>query len=117
MIFLRFISNIEATLFVTDYWIDQIEHGIGFTWIGYSILETTSGAPENERNFYAKATWVNDKGEIFLQDIRSHLELDIRQYLKEKYENSLPAESDLRCAPRDLCIARYYKRKSSTVSN
>lgn len=65
-----------------------------------------------DETFCAKATWVNEKGEIFLQDLRSQPELDgIRQHLNDKYEttddNTLPAESDFRCDPGDLCIAKW----------
>ena len=63
--------------------------------------------PKIDETFWAKATWVNEKGEIFLEDLRSLSELDgIRQYLNDKYKETLPVESDLRCAPGDLCIAK-----------
>lgn len=64
-----------------------------------------------EETFWGKATWVNEKGEIFFQDLRSKLELDsIRQYLNDKYNDS-PSESDLCCSFGDMCIARYLKEK------
>ena len=63
--------------------------------------------PKMDETFFAKATWVNEKGEVFLQDIRSQSELDsIRQHLDDKYKDTLPAESDLRYVPGDLCIAK-----------
>ena len=44
-----------------------------------------STLPKLEETLWAKATWVNQKGEIFFQDLGSKLELEtIRQYLKEK---------------------------------
>jgi len=65
--------------------------------------------PKIDETFWAKATWVNEKGEIFLQDLHSlSAELnDISRYLNDKYEYTFPEESDLRCAPGDLCIAKY----------
>jgi len=69
-----------------------------------------STLPKLEETFWAKATWVNQKGEIFFQDLSSKLELDtIHQYLNEKYRDSVPSESDLCCSPGDLCIAKYIK--------
>jgi len=53
-------------------------------------------------------TWFNEKGEIFLQDVRYKPELDyIREYLYEMYENTRSTESDLIFSPGDLCIVKY----------
>ena len=63
--------------------------------------------PKMDETLFAKGTWVNEKGEVFLQDLRSQSELDsIRQHLNDKYKDTLPAESDLRCVPGDLCVAK-----------
>lgn len=51
---------------------------------------------------------MNQKGEIFLQESRSKMELEsIRQYLNEKYKDSRPTETDLWCSPGQLCIVKY----------
>ena len=64
--------------------------------------------PKIGETFTARATWFNEKGEIFLQDVRYKPELDyIREYLCEKYENTRSTESDLIFSPGALCIVKY----------
>jgi len=64
--------------------------------------------PKVGESFTASVTWFNEKGEIFLRDSRSKVEVDyIRQTLNEKYRNTLPTKADLSCSPGDLCIAKY----------
>lgn len=58
--------------------------------------------------FFATATHFSQKGEIVLQDSRFQSELDhIQIHLNEKYNRTNPKETDLLCAPGDLCIAKY----------
>jgi len=58
--------------------------------------------------FFATATHFSQKGEIFLQDSRFQSELDrIQIHLNEKYNGTNSKETDLFCAPGDLCIAKY----------
>ena len=58
--------------------------------------------------FFATSTHFSQKGEIFLQDSRFQSELDcIQIHLNEKYNRTNPKETDLLCAPGDLCIAKY----------
>jgi len=63
--------------------------------------------PKVGETFLAKTTWVNDKGEFFLQNVSSQLELDsIHKALNDEFNDSLPTDADLRCTPGDLCIAK-----------
>jgi len=58
--------------------------------------------------FEARVTWFNKDGVMFLKDVEFDSKLGkMRLYLKEKYNTTLPTESDLLCAPGDLCIAKY----------
>ena len=71
--------------------------------IGWKSRET----PSVGATFFAKVTHFNEKGEIFLQDLCFKPEMDnIRSQLNEKYESTLPSDTDLLCAPGDLCIAK-----------
>jgi len=64
--------------------------------------------------FFATATHFSQKGEIFLQDSRFQSELDSnRIHLNEKYYGTSPKETDLLCAPGDLCIAKYINKSNS----
>ena len=64
--------------------------------------------PKVGDTFEARVTWFNKDGVIFLKDVESDSKLaKMRLYLKEKYNTTLPSESDLLCTPGDLCIARY----------
>jgi len=63
--------------------------------------------PKVGETFLAKVTWVNHKGDFFLQDVASQVELDsIRRELNDEFKDSLPTDADLRCTPGDLCIAK-----------
>ena len=69
----------------------------------------SSELPKLGDTLTARAKWFNQKGEVFLQFVRSKQELDyIRQYLHGKYENTISTESDFKCSPGDLCIAKYH---------
>ena len=64
--------------------------------------------PKFGDTFEARVTWFNKDGCIFLKHVESDSKLGkMRLYLKEKYNTTLPSESDLLCAPGDVCIARY----------
>ena len=57
--------------------------------------------------FWAKGTWVNMKGEIFLQDVRVSSKVkEIEDLLSREYRDSKPSPADLKCKAGDLCIAK-----------
>ena len=63
--------------------------------------------PNVGQTFLAKVTRVNHKGEFFLQDAASQVELDsIRKVLNDEFKDSLPTDADLRCTQGDLCITK-----------
>jgi len=67
----------------------------------------SSELPKVGETFLAKVTWVNHKGEFFLQDVASQVELDnIRKALDDEFKDSLPTDADVGCNPGDLCIAK-----------
>ena len=64
--------------------------------------------PKVYKRFFAKVSWINEKGEIFLQDILNQPELKmITSYLNEKYKSTRPSEADSSFATGTLCIAKY----------
>ena len=64
--------------------------------------------PKVGDTFEVRVTWFNKDGCIFLKDVESDSKLGrMRFYLKEKYNTTLQTESNLLCAPGDLCIAKY----------
>lgn len=63
--------------------------------------------PKVGETFWAKVTWVNRKGEFFLENVNSQAELkSIHNELNEKYKDSLQTEADTYCTVGDLCIAK-----------
>jgi len=62
--------------------------------------------PKVGDTFTGRVSWINEKGELFLHDVRSKQELNrIAQELYEQYHDSHAMETDLCCYPGDLCIA------------
>jgi len=63
--------------------------------------------PKVERRFRAKVSWINEKGSVFLQDVRNQPELEmITSYLNDKYKNTRPSVRDSSFATGDICIAK-----------
>lgn len=60
--------------------------------------------------FWGHVTWVSRAGEIYLHDVKAGPKLiEIRKWLDEVYNQTEPTETDLRCQPGDICIAKYEK--------
>lgn len=59
--------------------------------------------------FWAKVTWVNMQGEIFLHDVKAEVKLEeVSRILSERYEKMLPTKADMNPKPGDICVAKYF---------
>lgn len=64
--------------------------------------------PEVGKIYWAIGSWLDRKGQFYLQDVVDQPELErIRNYLNGKYSGTKATNADLLCSIGDLCIAKY----------